>query len=671
VEVESVIDDQVGMLAITGTASGVSLGRLGETDMDVIIYARWSDNDATSARPQVVLGMRVSNDVTLATIVGDSFGDITDVITFPELAFLAHTSSTSGDVKLKDMPPNATTWFDEVYGTTLPEKVNYLGNVTIVSALELDQFGDEVQAILGYGDGAEVVLQGSLGISFDDFQDGVELSGDWALSALLPPTQLPQAARDLLQVDTAVTWSFGISYVATDKKLTTTVSGKVTGTALGGEREFTMTGVVTTSEKDGKTTLSVEITAATSGWEGALGLDWLDLEEIKVVIKYTETESKDKDGKVETKRVLEAKLVAKATVWGKSVTVTLAGKLGDKPEASISVALNDSVSLGEVVDGIGLTDAFGLLPPEALQPLRSITVNSLTLGVRVSATDDDVVFEFTTVGSIQMTIGVEPNTLTLGASLLLVFDEDGRVTFGMRPDQEITMGDLLGLFGLDLGDMPDMTIVGDSSTGPFFGFVVTTKAIENTSSVKLSTAEADFYRPLFGNVEEFTVNIPQGVTALGVFPMPEPINGFLKNTIGVSPIVTAKGAFPLFGPGDLSLELALKPDPENLPYFIDANSKLYLKMEASVASPSLKLAMGGDLRIRFKAGLPPEVYNLLNPDPNNPVLPIQQAIPVDPDFDCPNGNEPEVIVEATDGSLNDETVDNYYCMDHLSGSIEG
>ncbi|MBT8214243.1 MAG: PKD domain-containing protein [Acidimicrobiia bacterium] len=669
VTVESLTNDQVGTIAISGTATDVSLGRLGETDMDVVIYARWSDNDATSARPQVILGMRVADDVTLATVVGDSFGDIADIITFPELAFLTHTSSTSGDVKLSDLPPNAQGWFDEVYGTTLPAKVNYLGHVTIVSALELDQFGDEVKAILGYGDGAEVVLQGSLGITFDDFQDGIELTGDWALSALLPPTQLPQVARDLLQVDTAITWTFGISYVEADKKLTTTVSGKVTGTALGGEREFTMTGVVSTFEKDGKTTLKVEITAATDGWEGALGLDWLDLEEIKVVIAYTEVESKDKDGKPKTTRVLDAKLTAKATVWTKSVTVTLAGKLGEKPEASLSVALNDSVSLGEVVDGIGLTDAFALLPAEALQPLRSIAVNSLTLGVRVSQPDDEVIFEFTAVGSIQMTIGVEPNTLTMGASLLLVFDEDGRVTFGMRPDQTITMGDLLGLFGLDLGDIPDMTIVGDSSTGPFFGFVVTTKAIESTSSVKLSTAEADFYRPLFGNVEVFTVDIPQGVTALGVFGMPEPINGFLKNTIGVSPIVTAKGAFPLFGPGDLSLELALKPDPENLPYFIDANSKLFIKMEASIASPSLKLTLGGELKIRFKAGLPPELYNLLNPDPNNPVLPVQQAVPVDPDYECPNGTEPEVIVENTDGGITNDTFENYYCIDHLSAGV--
>jgi len=464
-----------------------------------------------------------------------------------------------------------------------------------------------------------------------------------------------------------VSWTFGISYVAADKKLTTTVSATVTGTAFGGEREFVMTGVVSTFEKDGKTTLSVEITAVTSGWTGALGIDWLDLEEIKVVVKYTEVVGKDDDGNPKTTRVLDARLIAKATVWTKSVTVTVAGKLGAKPEASVSVALNDPVSLGEVVDGVGLTDAFALLPPDALAPLRSITVNSLTLGVRVSKPDDEVIFEFTAVGSIQMTLGIEPNTLTMGAGLLLVFDEDGRVTVGMRPDQTITMGDLLGLFGLDLGDIPDFPIIGDSTTGPFFGFVVTTKEIKSVSSVKLSTAEADFYRPFFGNVEVFDVAIAQGVTALGTFPMPEPVRGFLQNSIGVSPIVVAKGSFPLFGPGDLALELALKPDPENLPFFIDPRSKLYLRMEASVATPSLKLALGGDLRVRFKAGLPPEVADPLN----DAGIPVQVAEPVDPGFDCPNGKDPEIIVESADGGLTDATVENYYCVDHLSGAIEG
>lgn len=667
VTVANVVNGQVGTLAITGTASDVSLGRLGETDAEVVVFARWADNDAAGARPQVILGLRVADPVTLATVAGDSFGDITDIITFPELAFVTHTSTTSGDVKLADLPANAAAWFDQVYGTTLPAKVNYLGHVTMIGALELDQFGDEVQAILGYGDGAEVVITGSLGITFADFQSGVDLTGDWALTALLPPTQLPQVARDLLQIDTAVSWTFGISYVEANKKLTTTVSGKVTGTALGGEREFVMTGVVSSFEKDGKTTLSVEITAVTSGWTGALGIDWLDLEEIKVVVKYTEVEGKDDDGKPKTTRVLDAKLIAKATVWSKSVTVTVSGKLGAKPEASVSIALNDPVSLGEVIDGIGLTDAFALLPPEALAPLRSITVNSLTLGVRVSKPDDEVIFEFTAAGSIQMTLGIEPNTLTMGAALLLVFDEDGRVTVGMRPDQTITMGDLLGLFGLDLGEIPDFPIVGGSGTGPFFGFVVTTKEIESVSSIKLSTAEADFYRPLFGNVEVFDVAIPQGVTALGTLPMPEPIRGFLQNTIGVSPIVTAKGSFPLFGPGDLTLELALKPDPENLPFFIDPRSKLYLKMEASISTPSLKLALGGDLRVRFKSGLPPEVADPLNAAG----IPVQVAEPVDAGFDCPNGKDPEIIVESVDGGATDATVENYYCVDHLSGAVEG
>jgi len=154
VTVANVVNGQVGTLAITGTASDVSLGRLGETDAEVVVFARWADNDSAAARPQVIVGLRVADPVTLATLAGDSLGDITDIITFPELAFVTHTSTTSGDVKLADLPANAAAWFDQVYGTTLPAKVNYLGHVTMIGALELDQFGDEVQAILGYGDGA-------------------------------------------------------------------------------------------------------------------------------------------------------------------------------------------------------------------------------------------------------------------------------------------------------------------------------------------------------------------------------------------------------------------------------------------------------------------------------------------------------------------------------------
>ena len=34
--------------------------------------------------------------------------------------------------------PAVAAWLDEVYGTTLPAKVNYLGHVTMVAGLELD-----------------------------------------------------------------------------------------------------------------------------------------------------------------------------------------------------------------------------------------------------------------------------------------------------------------------------------------------------------------------------------------------------------------------------------------------------------------------------------------------------------------------------------------------------
>lgn len=477
------------------------------------------------------------------------------------------------------------------------------------ATVNLNSLGDDLRTLVGYGPGAQAVLNGELGLRIGDLLNG---DGSIEVTTVAATITLPGAdgtTGSLLPNGVRL----GVTRIdATWQATTGTIGATLSASASIDLPDPSKPGGVVTlnptliARFDGPTTGDVRLqltgtvpgTTAAPAWPDAFGLDWFDLTEAGITLAVTPT-----GAEVTTFGVMN--------LGGASTRVDFSLNTGTTgTELTLDATTPDAIPLTELARqwGVTLSDEFDLTVGGSTdQPAR--------LQGQLTVASD---------GTVSGGLGFQAaSTLTLGTSN---FDAEVLLAVGFAPDGTTnafagarlgatTIANLAGAFSSELGRELNRTNLGAVNL-PTTGLVFTNQPLK-TPSASLSTEQRTFFDPLFGCTAPrpctYTVDLSPGVHFLSDFALPrqpgattkvlfedvyrafwmdEPPTAQFHLSLALPP-----AGQPLVSAGlEARINLDIRPDPaRQADWFRAADLAVGLK----VTTTGLNLDLGGRLGIRM------------------------------------------------------------------------
>ena len=595
-------DDHLDVTASTEVGGGIVLGGLLSATAPAV------------GDPYLVVGFRADSTLPGATTI--ELGGLLQIpggstlaaeLTLPELA-LGSAFPVGVDVRPACPPadpgciplrPLALEFFDDptdpddgaFTDPVAGDAISFGTTLQLGAVVELDSFGDDVQQVFGYDDGARAILLGELGVTVADLA-----AGSFSLDSVQLDMQLPvldgSAATLLpqwLAIDDA---AIDISYDAGALQIGATASVTVdvpddSQPSGAFEAQFDVSASMSRSAVGD---LSVDVGGvSTNEWAKPYGIEWLTLTGVGASLHIDVPAGA-------TPATVVAELTASFAVpVGASTqefTVTLTGTTS--PLAlQITMSLDTTITLTDVLDAIGV-------PVDDLPTnfTNSVSVGPASITVRITdgAGGLDLQVTFGATGSIPITANLD-----LDGELFFGFETgagaDPAVTFGVRTSS-LSLTDLIGSDPLGLGDLPSLGLVGRIGGPSTDGMVL---------DAPMLTPEARSFFAAFGCTDDpscdFRLDLEPGLHILAALAVPDGLTDitslFWMNPDSPS-LLDLSIPFPGAGEGfDLTdFELALSLPEIVPPDEIDFISRGRLSVEVSPAD--LSLALVGEMDIRFR-----------------------------------------------------------------------
>ena len=684
------VDDEQFSVAFTGTSVGPVAG-LDGVETEVLVLADWrSPSDGT---PTFVVSVQ-TGPRTLGEILGvDAQDSIAAELALSSASFVVGTSAIDFDQDSEteefqhiawaaNLTPLAVEHFETLYGadglpTVVPALQTLGSTVNVAGAFPLDGLGDVPQDVLGYDDGAAVVLEGGLDVTLDGLAQFDPTSSGWRLSATLPGLEAPSVELPFLfEPDPSARLTLTIAYGSEDdgdgdpdRAVTVTAATQMTTDLFGQTKEYDVELRIKRAVGGGSgRSVGLSVTVP-DVWDQPFGVEFLSVYDAFVDGTFSRDGSSG-----QTK--FEGSLVGHADIAGKPFRLRLSGKVSRQAlDAEFELSLDDAIGIDEVLDVLGADT--GPLPDVLTGP----SFGPAGVHVRVVRTGSGGPGSTTTTAPSSSTTQPTTSTtapaggttkVTVAASGTFAFDlangqqvsvgglftvgSDRNVTAVVRPTGNLSLAALLppGIaapFDLDLVD---------DAAGSAFGFAFSTN--DATTMVNsLPRFARTFYRPLLGRAPDDPVDVElpigRGASVLGAFALPDDV-ATVVGTLGVQSKVFATGTLPIFSREDpVELSLGLRLRSEQLPDIIDQVTGS-IEVDAVLVGAEQRLRMGlkGELRLRLPAGLPPEAA-----DPVNGLgVPVETFEPVAPDHECANGSQPQQVRD----------LDEYRCYDLVSLDVD-
>jgi hypothetical protein len=419
----------------------------------------------------------------------------------------------------------------------------------------------------------------------------------------------------------------------------------------------------------------VTLTGAMGEWAAPFGIEWLTVGGASVVVELTIDDCALTGTEVTLQGLFSV---------GDEPTVDLAvtleiDALGDSPSVTIQVGLTNTITVGEVLEGLFDFDT-SIVPDDILA--ASFGPGSLTA---VLSADD---LRVSVVLDTSFSLGGDPieiSAMALAEFSLTPTFELTSFSFGVQPKPGLMMSDLLP--GVEL---PEIQMAADQPpvpldfalTGPdsAFAFVFSEGGVDvnglglpdaATCASDPNAVDCDlrgWFAPLFGG-EPSGEPIAGGLRVVGALGLPGPLADFVE-MIGVQPDVLLSGGLS-FDPIALDVSLSLRLDPDILPSFVYDGITPSISIELSLdADLRLQLTLEGSLILKLQQGLNPvaaDAMALLGLDE----IPRAEGSATElQDDDCDGlGIADSEPVDVNPDLLEQDLEDQWFCYDLLEVEI--
>lgn len=603
--------------------------------------------------------------VSLRSGAGVHLGDIIPVPEGPvadlELPKLTLITSLGGDysVAAADLGPRATAYLEDVFGTdTLDDPFEVGAGITLRAELSVASFGDDVAAALGWDPAGDVVLEGHIGLDFEQLlapppvDPGTPPTSaitELSLSATIPngdaaPTWVP----DSLGWPTGGEWLLNVSFDNLTK--TFSVSAGLEGaevTLPGDDSPLTLS--LSAGFSKGPDGLQVDLGAEIGDWETPFGVEWLTINSASLSVSITKPPAP-------APAEITAGFEGSMDIGGKNVEISVElNKGAEGLAATIRLALNDPVSIGEIAAALG--EDLG----EEGAVFESLSVGPAELVVTVGGGGWSV------ESTISLSWDPYADDNPIAANILLSLTkppvEAGqvakptRLVLGIHPEEDVTLGSFLpdsldvpdGIdFPLYIPDDPTTDDVDESST---IGFVYSSAAFK-PFELEEGSITRTWFGPLFAGDEPETANVVQGFSVYGALPVPDAIKPLIE-PLGLSDESQLTGKLPIgsgAAVGAFSLSMGLQFDPARLPTAIHA-AGLSLQVAVKPSTSEVSISLKGSITFAIEQGLRGDAATFLSS------VGVEPLEAVDEDAECPRGG----VVKQVDGE--------FYCHDLLTLSV--
>jgi hypothetical protein len=643
--------------------------------LDATLLLAVSDPDGDGAGPGALLaGLRVIDPtcttappcIHLGTLLPFPAGQFTADLTVPAVNFVT-VQPTGAEFDPTGLGPDATAFLADLLDDASPGPVHLGGALEMHLDVDLAPFADALATIGITPDGPNTVahLHGTLDFSLGSLADGgtdPSLDG-FELTAELPSTTVgpPPALTDLfaalagLQPGSSLAWPSTGDWelflrfdaggpAPTDDTIEFGASLPDITVDLGdGDVHLAAEGVFAALPGTGDFSLTLSLRLAQT-WSHPFGIAFLDILDAGVEVTVSSL-----GGTVSAEATLSGRIQVGTEVA--SASLILVG--GADPSAELTVKLETTVTIADMLTAFGAIDFLASLPDQ----VKTSGFGPAELTVRVDGDGVDI----DAVTSITAPL-LGPNPLVLSFLFSAEFPSTGdpRFTIGVRPSSTVKLSDVLGV-----PIEPDFTLIGD---GAELGFVFSTAPLDPSSPDRTQTLR-DWFDPLLVDGADLP-DIPAGVQAIGRLTLPDPI-GDLIHKLGVQPDVQLTGTIPMPGVATgFAVNLYLVADPAALPWFIDAAS-LHLGLSAQLTpTPSISLTVGGSMTLLVKQGLDQDIANGLAAIGLDTGLPV--ATPNPASCPIPGGviRPADRLVLNAPPALPSVVTENF-CMDQLVVTVEG
>lgn len=659
-------------------------GYTGNQPVDVLVLLDWTSASGDT-NPSIVVSGTVEG-VTLADVfgldpnlplVGGGFHSVTFTSGFSPITGDDPTDNINHIARTENLPPEAKAFYEEIWGedempTPLPALSNFDKSPYITAAMRVDELGP-VKDVLSLADDSRLVVEGGFTLAEND--EG-QTKPKFDLRATLPRVELPDIPWlefPVVQPDPTdpaaptAEWAIAVGY--DDGDVSFELSADTTVVMFGVEQSFFFEGDVEFGTGD-SSDASVEFTVFIEGdFFGALGIDFIDVNRFVLNGKY----SKKTPSTGAPVTTLEGTVTALATILGQNFTLNLAGsRVNDVTKASIDLAMDGDLAAADVLSAMGL-DVTELHESITLPTLHSPGFSiEIEQGKAQGQTQPST---FSVSLSAGLSWEVPTTNLTLAARTLAYVSSSGDFAIGIRTAETLRLSDLTGLIsGLSIPGTMDLKLAGD---GRAFGVVINKGAVLSMVN-QLPMAVRRFYRPLYGraedSTEDFRVDLKAGLSVLGTVDLPTELAKAV-GSLGVRSNVRLQGTLPIFGLSDpFEFGLTMEVAGDGLPDFISEVIGT-IRFAATTQSPSLKVSIDADVRLRFRTGLPAYLANPLI----DAGIPVQADEAVEQDTICPSGAPAQLAADPPtkphdeDDEEDGQTVPvtKYYCFDEFTVGLTG
>ena len=572
-------------ISIVGTSDSI----FHLSDVDVVILLDWDEEDPADSSPRVIVSAQL-RDAELGELIGVDDGSSTSAIeisagtiTVTNRVDAAEPSVGERLLQATELPPLARAYLERAGVDASSPALALRGPVNIHA--------------LGVGGSIDPVIAGGLGLAG-------ALSIDGTIDA--PVTEFPSVsdptAGVLLRVGTTVSLpdeilsllSLGGATPGGTLEIREVDNGTVERSddilglswtapvVLGTPFDAAATDLRADVRDDGSGDVAVEFAADLGSWSDPFGSTWLDLGDLRLLASTSDGESTP---------VTVAVLAGQSSIGGRPVDVTITGSLDDPLDATITVDHRDDRLLSALL-GVSGVDVDASVPLAMMR--ESVSDAQVTVDVTGSLAAPDL--DLGVSGRIEVTV---PGST--GATLGATFFAQQRVgapesTFVVRPEGELRLSHLIV-------DPPiDIELVSEKTA---LAFVFTTDGISASRVDSLSPRLAAVLEPLVGDDPAAPVDVDAGYTVMGRIQLPEPLDTFVHESLGLQPQVFVRGTLPIGSLTSLDLELALEFDETKKPEWVH-DGRLSLRVSVS-ANDGLDVDLTGSLTAKFRAGLPADV----------------------------------------------------------------
>jgi hypothetical protein len=665
------VDSDLSSVAFVGTTTNAGAA-LANMPANVLVLVDW-EHATSDTKPSLVVSARTGParlGQALKLAVGSGIAADLTVSTLAQTVGVSNLSNTSDQefqhVSYRDnLTAAAQEHFTHIYSVDglalrVPALLNLDNNVYLSATLPLDILGDIPRDVLGYQQGASVIVEGSLGVTVNGSAQFSPTTAGWSLSGILPRVSvhsfsfpyflnLPDSARFSLKI--AYTEVADSTAKPKPKAVTVTAGADMTTDLFGHSTPMSLE--LQVSQGGGQRSLAVSASFP-EAWEKPFGIDFLTVGPVFIDGSFKRTQA---SGTTPAETKWEGSILGWATIAGRDVEVKLEGKVDkDEINAEFGIFLTSPINTADLLGFLGAN--YSELPFSLRGP--ALESAGISIGVKRPRS------ETSTGGSTTTTTTTTPGTSKgttisivaggtlsfellsgskIGVSALFSLDHERKVIAAVRSAGTLSLSSLLAGAGIDTqwSDEFDFTLADDAA-GSAFGFIystVDTNVVKPPRVNDLPRFARVFYRPLFGHAvddpTDFDLLFVKGVNVLGAFNLPSGIAGIV-DTVGVQSKVFARGRVPIFDRTEpLSLAMGLRVKSDQLPDLIDqVGGDLKLDTTVIEGKKYARLSIDGRVRLRLPAGLPEDGAGPLR----NAGVPVETFEKVPQDYTCLNGNRP-------------------------------